>query len=332
MTKSIYLIQGDSLFLGEKTPNLLRLFEKAGTLETESIRLVETEFGDILAKVRNKPFFAQLQVFMIPDADELSAADLDLLENYLQNPATFSSLVFQWNEDAKEPYGRPSETLKRLESLVRKAGGVHETAPEGRSLSQSYIRSKLQGAGKKLSPQAMSSLETLGQDYPALLDSVIENLILSAGEASEITAEMVEAFEENRVKGNRFKFLDAILARRPGEALDGFQKLMESGDDDPIVLTGFLHSQFRQYWQAQLLAERGFSEAKIFSELKINPRRGHFFGKQMRLFSRLQLETALEGLFALDRNVKTGEEEVRSGLEKWIARTAGMNPAVRANF
>ncbi len=331
MAKSAYLIQGDSLFLSEKTSALLKSLEKTGTLETETCRLAEVPLAEVLAKARNKPFFVQTQVFFSPDADELNPEDLDLLAAYLAGPPEYSVLIFHWNEDGKEPYARVSETLKRLGDVVKNAGGAVEiTASQGAETAQAFIRAKLKTAGKTLTPQAQRKLELLGQDFPALLDSVLENLILAAGSSSEITQAMADAFDEDKARGNRFKLLDAILGRKPGEALAVFFRLIDSGEDDPVMLMAFLHGQFRLYWQAQLLFGRGAVESRIFEELKISSKRAHFFSRQMRLFSRPQLERALETLFELDRGIKSGEEEMQTGLEKWIARTAGMQPAARA--
>lgn len=332
MTAPAYLIQGDSLFIQEKTSSLLAAAGDSDRVSTENVSLAQTDLADILSKARNQPFFVDAQIFIFQDSNELSAKDLDLLEHYLQEPPAFSSLFFLWNEDGKDTYAKPIDASKRLAESIKKAKGGVELAPAkgGASAVQSFIRAKLKNAGKKASIPALKKLEQLGQDFPSLLDTAVENLILSSGSSEEITDEMIEAFDEDRARGNRFKLMDALLACRADEALRIFERLMDSGDDDPVMLMAFLHSQFRLYWQAQLLASRGLPDSRIFSELKLNPKRAIFFARQMRVFSRIQLETALEALFEMDRAVKIGEEDVRTGLEKWIARTAGFRQAIRA--
>lgn len=332
MTAPAYLIQGDSLFIQEKSTFLLGKAGEPDVVSTETVRLADTELADALSKARNKPFFSELQIFIFQDAEELDSKDLDLLEHYLHEPPVFSSLFFLWNEDSKDPYARPKETSKRLAEIIKNSKGGVELAPSqgGLSAVQSFIRAKLKSAGKTASPQALRSLEQLGQDFPSLLDTAVENLILAAGSSALITPEMVEAFDEDRARGNRFKLMDALLARCADEALRIFTRLVDSGDDDPMMLIAFLHGQFRLYWQAQLLAGRGLPDSQVFSEIKLNPKRAVFFSRQMRSFSRTQLESALESLFEIDRAVKVGEEEIRAGLEKWIARTADLKPAVRA--
>jgi len=332
MTVPAYLFQGDSLFIQDKCAALIAKAGAPDSVSVETVCLAEAELADVLSKARNKPFFSTLQIFTFQDAKELKAKDLDLLEHYLQEPPSFSSLFFQWNEDGKDLYAKPNETAKRLAEIIKKAKGGLEmsTAHGGATAVQSFIRIKLKSAGKTASASALKSLEQLGQDFPSLLDTAVENLILAAGSSSEITAEMIDAFDEDRARGNRFKFMDALLARQTDEALRIFARLIDSGDDDPMMLMAFLHGQFRLYWQAQLLAGRGLPDSRIFSEIKLNPKRASFFARQMRSFSCIQLESALESLFEIDRAVKIGEEEIRTGLEKWIARTAGFRPAVRA--
>jgi len=332
VTAPAYLIQGDSLFIQEKSAFYIGKAGEPDRVSTETVSLASAELGDVLSKALNQPFFSDLQIFIFQDAVELNQKDLDLLENYLKEPAKFSVLFFLWNEDGKDAYAKPSEIAKRLAEIIRNAhGGVETASPQGAaSAVQSFIRIKLKNAGKTASSQALKNLEQLGQDFPSLLDTAVENLILAAGSSPEITPEMVEAFDEDRGRGNRFKFLDALLARRTDDALRLFARLLDSGEDDPMMLMAFLHGQFRLYWQAQLLAGRGLPDSRIFSEIKLNPKRAVFFARQMRSFNCTQLESALESLFEIDRAVKVGEEEIRTGLEKWIARTAGFRSAVRA--
>jgi len=332
VTAPAYLIQGDSLFIQEKSAALIAKAGDPSQVSIETVNLSSSELGDVFSKARNKPFFSELQIFIFQDAEELNAKDLDLLEHYLQDTPAFSALIFQWNEDGKEPYAKVNETAKRLADILKKSKGVVELAPAqgGASAVQSFIRLKLKKAGKTASSEALKNLEQLGQDFPSLLDTAIENLILAAGSSAEITPEMIDAFDEDRARGNRFKLIDALLARRADEALRIYTRLLDSGDDDPMMLMAFLHGQFRLYWQAQLLAGRGLTDSRIFSEIKLSPKRASFFARQMRSFSTPQLESALESLFEIDRAVKIGEEEILTGLEKWIARTASLRSAVRA--
>jgi len=328
----VVLLQGDSLFILDKAAQASKKCGDPAQISFETVTIADSDFGVVLSKARNKPFFCELQVFSVCDAQSFASSDLDLLESYLKNPPDYSLLILQWNEDGKDPYAKVNAAAKRLAEIVKKASGVVEIAGAQGSLSavQSFIRAKVKNAGKEISTQALRGLEQMGQDFPALLDTAIENLILASGTSKEITEEMVSAFDEQRVRGNRFKFLDAVLARNTSQALSLFARLLDSGEDDPMLLLAFIHSQFKLYWLAQVWSARGYADSRVFSEIKLNPKRASFFTRQMRVFSKDQLENALEYLFEIDRAVKVGEEEIRTGLEKWIARVTGFKSAARA--
>lgn len=327
MSKPVYLLQGDSLFRAAKIPALLESLERSrGPLQTERLSVSDKPFGEALLRVRNKPFFAKTQVFLFQDAAAWGPEDYGLLESYLAAPADFSVLILEWDDEAEGPRNvRAAETAKKFAALIQRSGGEVEMPPAGASRSSAgfFIRQKLKAAGKTAGPEVLQKLEQEWQDFPALLDTALENLILASGSSSQITPAMAQDFEEGLFKGDRFKLLDAVLARNPGQALNSLARLLQHGGDEPLALVAFFHGQMRLYWQAQRLAQRGWESGKIYSKLGISPRRAHFFSKQMRLFGLKQLEAALEGLFELDRAVKSGEDEAHSGLEKWVVRTAG---------
>jgi len=323
VSKPAYLIQGDPLFRAQKISALTdHLNQSRGPLETETVRLSETSFDAIFLKVRNKPFFAKTQLFIFLDAPELKPADLELLENYFMQPADFSVLIFEW-EEAQDKYrnARAADGANQLSALIKKAGGEIEKAAGSKSAVGLFIREKLKAAGKTIDPVILQKMEREWQDFPLLLDSALNNMILAAGVSPQITLEMAEAFEDHVSKGDRFKLLEAILVRNTRESLNALARILDAGEDDPIALISFFHGQFRLYWQAQRLLQHGFSDSEVFKKLGISQGRAYFFSKQMRVFSLKQLEKALEQLFELDRAVKTGEGEPGTGMERWIVQT-----------
>jgi DNA polymerase-3 subunit delta len=177
-------------------------------------------------------------------------------------------------------------------------------------------------SGKKFGPGAAERLEAMAADAPAFLDSVLEQLVTYAGEKPEITEEMVDTFREDFQSVNVFSLTEAIAAKQPGKALALLLKYMDDNDKDWVGLLGLLHWQIRRLWQVKVLGEQGVSEGEILRRAKVSPKQLPFLMRQVKRFTRDQLEQSLEGLFQLDWKIKSGRAEEQPALEAWVVRTA----------
>ncbi len=328
MSNPAYFIEGDPLFCSEKVKEITLSLEKTpGSVYCESISLAEVPFGNVLAKALNRPFFSAFQLFNLSECEQLQESDREVLASYLKSPAEFSALVFRAERSSDERgYDRPSKDMELLSALIQKYGGkvLRSNTPP----LAAFIQEKMRRAGKNMDAALVRKLETEWRDFPEMLDSVLENLILFAGVESKITDEMAEGMEVASVKGDRFKFLDAVTENKTAEALILLGRLIENGDE-PIALLSFLHGQIKLYWHALRLSESGLSEGEVFSELNISSQRAFFLSKKLKWYNRARTESMLAELFELDCGIKTGESEARSGLERWTTRSCRQRPASR---
>ena len=310
------LFAGDPFLIEEKVKSVLQTHEKKDStaLSVVSYDLTETPLETVLIQARTLPFFAALQVFRLRGASALKKADHEALENYFSNPAAGTSLFFEI------PSGEKSDALIKL---IRKFGEVYLLADEEKkSAGRRFIQEKLKQVKKQMTPQAVSQLLEETQEHPALLDSMIERLVDFAGEKSQITEEMADTFKEDFQSVNVFALTEAIAAKQPGKAVALLLKYMDDNDKDWVGLLGLLHWQIRRLWQVKVLEEQGVSEAEILRRAKVSPKQLPFIMRQVKRFTRDQLERSLEELFQLDWKIKTGRAEEQPALEAWVVRTA----------
>ncbi len=310
------LFAGDPFLIEEKVKSFLQIREKkdSAPLSVVSYDLAETSLDQVLIQGRTLPFFAVGQVFRLRGAAALKKADLEALESYLSNPPSSTYLFFE---------ATSTEKSDSLMNMIRKFGEVHLLADqEKKTAGRRFIQEKLKQSRKQMTPEAVTQLLEETQEHPVLLDSMIERLVDFAGEKSQITEEMVDTFREDFQSVNVFALTEAIAAKQPGKALALLLKYMDDNDKDWVGLLGLLHWQIRRLWQAKVLEDQGVSESEISRRGKIKLNQMSFLMRQLKHFTRDQLERSLEELFQLDWKIKTGRAEEQPALEAWVVRTA----------
>ncbi len=310
------LVAGDPFLIEEKVKSFLQTHEKkeSAPLSVVSCDLAETPLDEILIQARTLPFFAGGQVFRLRGVTALKKPDLETLEAYLSNPSASACLFFE---------ATATEKSDLLMKLVRKFGEVHVLADEEKKTAgRRFIQEKLKQSRKQMTPDAMTQLLDETQEHPVLLDSMIERLVDFAGEKSQITEEMVDTFREDFHSVNVFSLTEAIAAKQPGKALALLLKYMDDNDKDWVGLLGLLHWQIRRLWQIKVLEEQGVFEEEIQRRAKVSPKQLPFLMRQVKRFTRDQLEQSLEELFQLDWKIKSGRAEEQPALEAWVVRTA----------
>ncbi len=315
VTKTAFLIAGDSFLVEEKAKGLAASLEKKirGEVTRRTFRLGENPLAEVLRDARTLPFLAAAQIFMLREAEEIKKKDLETLASYLEHPSDTTFLIFQ------------SDTLtssSELTALVAKSGECYFLdAKDRRGAGGALVREKLRTLGKSAQPDALARLETQAEEAPAFLDSLLEQLATYAGDKKEITEEMVEAFEERWAQTDAFKLTDALGRRQTGEAVVLLRKILDQGEHDAISLVGMLHWHIRRLWQVRALLEDGEPESVILKKCKIYPKQAPFILRQVKLFTLEALENALEGLFQADWKAKTGQTAPEEAIELWVVRS-----------
>jgi DNA polymerase III delta subunit len=312
------LFIGDA-FLTERS--FLSYFEeikskKKGEIVLQTYHLSDMPLDKVLVEARILPFLCVAQVFRLKDAEILKEKHLEFFEHYLKDPTADSFLSFEAASLEKD---------HALIKLISKFGQVkaQESNIEKKASGGRFVREKLRQFGKTASPDALAYLEDQASEAPSFVDSLLGQLILYSGEKKEITQEMIEAFEENWKKVDVFRLTDAIAAQNSNQALSLLKQFLDENDKDLISLLGLLHWQIRRFWQARVLLDEGANESTLLRKCRISPKQAPYFMRQVRIFSRQKLEKALEGLFRLDWELKTGQVEGIIGLESWIVQLTG---------
>ncbi|MBN1687563.1 MAG: DNA polymerase III subunit delta [Candidatus Omnitrophica bacterium] len=308
------LLIGDPFLTQEKAKSLIQVFEKEtkGNCAQQIYHLSHASMEKILTEARSLPFLAQAQIFQLKGAETLKKGDLEIFENSLGQIPEVTVLIVE------------AFDLSKNHSLV-KLFGIHGEVfwleeEDKKSLTGRFIKQKLEPSGKTITPGAMALLEERVGDAPVFLDSILSQLINYTGDKKQITEDMVELLAENWQEVDAFKWMDAISRRQTDKALSFLKALVGENEFDILPLLGLLHWQLRRFWVARTLLEEGKSEQDVYKRCRVYPKQIHFFKRQLKMFSREKLESALEGLFELDWKMKTGQADGPLAMESWVIR------------
>ncbi len=311
------LFVGDPFLIDERFKTLLANLRSKmkGEIFVQSYKLGDTPAEQILAAARTLPFLAVFQILRLQEAQNLKDKKAGIFSDYLSSPSAVTLLVFEAAELHRD---------HALVKLISKSGQVTFLESEDkRAAGNRFVREKFQKNGKTFAPGVLERLEAQAAEAPAFVDTMMDQLILYAGPQKEITEEMLERFEENWKEPNIFVLTDALVSRKTKEAILCLKQILAQDEKEIIPLLGLLHWQIRRFWQAKAMLEEGAPQSEILRKCKVSPKQAPFFMRQLQQVKKEKLEKALEGLFRLDWDLKTGRAEGAVDLEKWVVQTVG---------
>jgi len=308
------LLIGDPFLVREKRKQLVSGLKKdiAGDITETTVHLQSSSLDQVLAEARTLPFLITAQIFYLEEAHVLKKHHIEMLATYFEKPSESSYFIFESSGmDKKHP----------LLDLVKSRGRVFllEESSKRTAVGQFMIE-KLKAYGKTIRPEAVRVLEERMGDAPIFLDSILEQLINFSGEEKVITEGMLDHFEENWKEIDVFKLTDALAQGNTGQSLVILNQLAEGGETEVISLLGILHWNLKRFWRGRVMLDEGQGQDAIFKVCRIYGRQGSFFMRQLKAMPLARLEKALQSLFHLDWQLKTGRREGHKALEPWIVQ------------
>ncbi|MDX2118562.1 MAG: DNA polymerase III subunit delta [Planctomycetota bacterium] len=204
----IVLLAGPELFLaGEFTAQLKEILAAAhGDIDTLHFDGTTAQVADVLDECRSFGLMQQHKLVVIDNADQLvKAENRPLIERYAQAPSETATLVLRatkWNKG-------------KLDDMIEKVGAIKacEELPPAGAMKWAIGRCKKRH-NKIISEEVAAELiDRTGCSF-GRIDGELAKLAAAAGDAPEITLEMV----------------DEMVGRRREEEVWGIQHVLLSGD------------------------------------------------------------------------------------------------------
>jgi len=314
-----YIFHGDDTHSQRET--LAELMARMG--DPSMLELNTTRFGAALdvGQLRQAcdsiPFLAKRRVVIVEDALSQSSTRnlVDQLIDYLPNLPESTRLFFL----ESQPLRRNSRLLRFAEE--QENGYVREfSRPEGRALER-WVAQRAEEKGGALTPRAVHLLITSIGSELAVLDNEIEKLVLYSGDDGPVSEEDVERLCPYVAEASIFDMVDALGNRDGRSAAILLQRKVNEGAD-PFFLFAMIVRQFRLLIQVKELALDGQRPPAIAKSAGIHSFVAGKLHQQSQQFSLEQLEHIYAHLLEIDVSVKTGQNDMLTALNLFVAGLA----------
>lgn len=275
--------------------------------------------GEVLRQALSRPMLSPRQVLLIREWEELGEEDQQRLEEYLDDPAEFSILVFE-----AEAVDRRRRSVRLLEERAE----VREASSPDDSGAQRAVEKYAGELGLQFAPRAVEELVyAVGNDLGQLRQEV-GKLRALVGSGRECTPEDVAAVVTPARQFTVFELGHSLAEHQRDEALRLLGRLLQAGEN-PIGIVGLLSWLYRQLLVAQSLPA-GTSVGKAVAVLRAPRSRVEDLVRQARRFERAQLTAGFRALRDADVVLKSSPPDAAAVLETLVVRLTEGGPDVGA--
>ncbi|OYT71152.1 MAG: DNA polymerase III subunit delta [Chloracidobacterium sp. CP2_5A] len=275
----------------------------------------------VLAVAREAPLPPTGRLVVARNFDKLTEAEVELLKDYLRQPAPTATLVFQASALDKR---------RLATAALLKAATLIECVALSPEEARRWVTSHARRLGFELSPAAAGGLiGAVGCSLSRLI-SEVEKLMNYAGPGGRIELEAVEALTVRSAQEDNFALSEALWQGDAPRALRTLHRLLKRGAE-PVALVGLLDWQLRQMLLAHELMAVNTPREELLRELRLPPSRLNDFLGATRRRSAARLREALIRLQAVDDALKRGQATPRLSLEMFLFETLAAKNAVSSS-
>ena len=293
--KPVYWLEGDEDYFIDE---VMEYAEKKILTESEA-EFNQTVFygkdanwADIVNACRRYPMFAERQVVLLKEAQQMK--DVDKLESYVENPLPSTILVVSYK-------GKTLDGRQKFSKLIKKKGEVFLSKKIYENQLPGWINSYLQTTGFTIKPKAMALLvDHIGNDLSRIVNE-IEKLSLNLTEKN-ITEDDIEKFIGISKEYNIFELQNALSRKDQAKAIRIIQYFEANPKAVPIqLILPSLYSYFSKILTVYQMHDK--SERAIKPVFNYNPALVEQVMETIKNYSFLEMEQVI--LLLHDANLKS---------------------------
>ena len=294
--KPLYWLEGDEDFFIDEVMNYAEkniLSEADASFNLTTFYGKDANWADIINACRRYPMFAERQVVVLKEAQQMK--DIDKLEPYMENP--LHSTVFVVSYKGKTLDGRT-----KLSRLIKKNGEVFLSKKIYENQLPSWTNGYLQSKGFQITPRALTLLvDHVGNDLSRIANEV-DKLSVNISVEKNITEDDIEKYIGVSKEYNIFELQHAFSKKDNVKAIRIIQYFEANPKAVPIqLILPSLYGYFTKIMAISQLPDR--STGAIKSLFYNNPCLVDQALETLKNYSYSQMENVI--LLLHDYNLKT---------------------------
>ena len=296
-------------------------------LNVEKLDATKCNIGDVINAIGTMGFFSSRKLVLIESAscwlgggkkvgkgEEVAGSEpekinLDCLLDYLANPIPETCLIFLAESGIHKN--------RKLVKAVTKIGRVVEFSPLQGGEVYEFIRQQFRKRNLDYEKSVADYLVLSVGNNLFLLVQEIEKLANYCGDHSVVELSKAKEIVSQNSLFTVFALIDAVAGKDGGKSLVLLQEMLRRGEAEQKILV-LLARQFRLIYQAKAMKKVGYRSSDIAKTLGQHPFVIEKALKQGNGFTWEQLERNLEILLEADKKNKTGQLDLKRGLDHAI--------------
>ena len=229
-----------------------------------------------------------------------SDQDYKTLISYIKNPNPDCDLILTVPTAEVD---KNSELFKLIEANAKVTVINDPTIKEWNEYVRKVVNDSIEkNPGSKMDSDALMELvDRTAGDIPLLKNSIIKLFLYT----KHVRYEDVLLLVTRPLEDNTFQIFNYLLDGENEKAIGLFRDLQVS-NVEPVTLISMLGNQFRLLNQVVFLSKKSMTNDEIANELKIKPIRVQILKKKTFNMSEKAIHKALDDLFNLDLQIKSG--------------------------
>ncbi|HHZ18737.1 MAG TPA: DNA polymerase III subunit delta [Acholeplasmataceae bacterium] len=314
-TGTVHLFLGDEQYLIENKIKRLINDSGAGEYNVSYYDLEISSLSEALSDALTPPFMSDAKVIVIKNPLFLTAEkNLDKEEkkrflDYLDAPMETTVLIINgYNID-------PDERKQEVKKLL--AGSVNYS----RELSEieMYGWIKRQGAINNVvitDEAAREFYRIVGKDLMNAKNE-LDKLIAYAGDNATVTVEAVRKVAIKEIQNDVYALSNAIVDQDRNKAVRIYRDLIKIGNAANFLFS-LVAKSMRELLTVNLMLKSGYNQADVAASMGVSSGRAYYMVKNARSLDYELLRKYVAQLSELDYKIKSGQTDVRTGLEFFL--------------
>ena len=293
-----YIIKTNSYrLLKEKLNELTKDIDKDNITYLD---LTENSIKEIIEECNYTSLFDDKKAIVVNNTNIFNTKyeykdELEILEKYLNNPNSNTTLVFIADSVSKK---------KKCVKIINDNNNYFELNSPMDDELKSCVKDYLKKNSYKIETSALNLLlDNLENKYDYILNELDKVMIVKKDYL--ITKEDIEKYTISTKCDNIFDFVEYIVKKNETKMIEYLERFIND-KNEPAILLSNVATQYRLIYSTKNLSKEGYSEKEIAEMLDVHPYRVKLAKNNSYNYTNSELKERLLYIGKLDEQIKLG--------------------------
>ncbi|UQS85513.1 DNA polymerase III subunit delta [Apilactobacillus apisilvae] len=303
----LYLIKGNQEYLIRQIKNkFISLIPKDEiAMNYANYDMENTNISNAVEDALSLPFFGEKRLVIINNPYFLTGNrvkekidhDINSFINYLNNLQENTIML------VIAPYEK-LDSRKKINKIIEKKAVILDLNNISDHDIKNALKNKIDNNGYYIDNQSLSYLLQRTSNDLSNAMSELDKLFLYCHQSKVIDKLSIEKVVTKSLDQNVFDLVNYVINKNSSSSIELYNQLISS-NNEPLQINAILLSQFRLLIQVKVMSNKGYSQGKLASKLRVHPYRIKLALHSIRDYKYKELIDAYLGLVDIEIQMKS---------------------------